>query len=79
MIEPGSKDRRGLTCVLSGAEYDDRLSRPSLISRAPDEYRSGRDEPERKCRHDYDSQDSANEGYSLFCLRGSDGSGALHQ
>lgn len=79
MIEPGPKDRRGLTRVLSGAKYDDRLGGPSLIPRAPDEYRSGGEEPERKCRHDCDSQDSANEGYSLFCLGSSSGSGALHQ
>ena len=79
MIEPGPKNRGRLTCVLSGTEYDDRLGGPSLIPRAPNEYRTGGDEPERKCRHDCDSQDSPNEGYSLFCLGGSSGSGALHQ
>jgi hypothetical protein len=79
VIEPSPKNGGGLTGVLRCPEYDYRLGWSSFIARAPDEYRAGGDDPERKCRHDYDRQYSANEVYGLFCLGGSGGGGALHQ
>ena len=79
VIEPGPKNGRGLTRVLSCTEYDYRLGRLRLVTSAPDEYRRGGDDPERKCRHHYKSQYSAKDIYDLLCLLLCPGGSTLHQ
>ena len=68
VIEPCSQDRRWLTRVLGGAEYDYRLSGARLVTRGPNKNRGSRDDPEREDRHDYDGEYSANDIYGPLCL-----------
>ena len=79
MIEPGPKNGGGLARVLSCTEYDYRLSRLRLVTRAPDEYRRRGDDPERKSRHHDNGQYSAKDIYGLLCLLLCLGGSMLHQ
>jgi hypothetical protein len=68
VIEPGSKNRGGFPRVLSCTEYDYGLGRACLVTRAPDEDRGSRNDPECESRHYCDSQYPTNEIYGLFCF-----------